>query len=227
MRELDLDEDTSRHVIQVLRMHEGEKVKLTDGKGHSAIAVVAAAHKKHASIKIISFEPAHSRLPRLTIGISLVKNTSRFEWFLEKATELGVYGIIPMLCERTVRDKFRHDRMLGICKSAMLQSMQTWLPVLEEPASFNEVVSLATHQQKMIAHCVKDAKVDFSSLYNPSLETHIILIGPEGDFSEQEIAKAKESDFVPVSLGSNRLRTETAGIFAAAWANGAKEEESQ
>ena len=83
------------------------------------------------------------------------------------------------------------------------------------------------NNKKMIAHCVKDAKVDFSSLYNPSLETHIILIGPEGDFSEQEISKAKESNFVPVSLGSNRLRTETAGIFAAAWANGAKEEEAQ
>ena len=224
---LDLDEDTSRHVIQVLRMQEGEKIKLTDGNGHSAVAIISAAHKKHASIKIISFDTARPRTPRLTIAISLLKNTSRFEWFLEKATELGAYEIVPMLCERTVREKFRHERMLGICKSAMLQSMQTWLPVLTEPISFNDVVSRAAHQQKMIAHCVKDAKVDFSSLYNPSLETHIILIGPEGDFSEQEITKAKESNFVPVSLGSNRLRTETAGIFAAAWANGAKEEEAQ
>ena len=118
---LDLDEDTSRHVIQVLRMQEGEKIKLTDGNGHSAVAIISAAHKKHASIKIISFDTARPRTPRLTIAISLVKNTSRFEWFLEKATELGAYEIVPMLCERTVREKYRHESMVGICKSAILQ----------------------------------------------------------------------------------------------------------
>jgi 16S rRNA (uracil1498-N3)-methyltransferase len=226
IRELDLDEDTSRHIIQVLRMKEGEKVKLTDGKGLSAVAVIGSAHKRHASIQLISFEPVTFRIPRLTIAISLVKNASRFEWFLEKATELGASEIIPMLCERTERQKFRHDRMLGICKSAMLQSMQSWLPVLHEPMPFNEVVLHAAQQQKMIAHCAKDSKLDFSSLYNPSLETHIILIGPEGDFSQLEIDRAKELDFIPVSLGSNRLRTETAGIFTAAWANGAKPAET-
>ena len=115
--------------------------------------------------------------------------------------------------------------MTGICKSAMLQSMQSWLPVLHEPVSFNDVVRDAKQQQKMIAHCVKEAKVEFSSLYNPSLESHIILIGPEGDFSDIEIARARENNFTSVSLGSTRLRTETAGIFAAAWAHGAREEE--
>lgn len=107
----------------------------------------------------------------------------------------------------------------------MLQSMQSWLPVLHEPVSFADVVSNAKQRQKMIAHCVKEAKVEFSSLYNSSLDSHIILIGPEGDFTDGEIARAREYNFIPVSLGSTRLRTETAGIFAAAWAHGAREED--
>lgn len=222
MHKLELDEDNSRHISQVLRMQETEKVRLTDGKGNSAECIIITAHKKHTSVQVTAFEKTPPPIHRLTIAISLIKNVSRFEWFLEKAAELGVAEIIPLLCERTERHKFRHDRMLGICKSAMLQSMQTWLPELSEPAHFDEVVSNAMHHQKMIAHCVKDAKVLFSSLYNPSLESHVILIGPEGDFSDKEIAKAMEYNFVPVSLGSIRLRTETAGIFAAAWANGVK-----
>ena len=225
MRYVDIDEDTSRHIIQVLRMQEGEKIKLTDGKGHTVQGDIISAHKKHAAVQITSFEIAAKRTTQLTIAISLVKNASRFEWFLEKATELGTSEVIPLICERTERQKFRHDRMMGICRSAMLQSMQAWLPELHEPVHFNDVVKNAKHQQKMIAHCMKDAKVEFASLYNPSLDTHVILIGPEGDFTEKEIAAAKECSFVPVSLGSTRLRTETAGLFAAAWANGAKEEE--
>jgi len=222
---MDLDEDTSHHIVQVLRMKEGEKIAITDGKGNVASGMIAAAHKKHAAIHIISFEKTPAITPKLSIAISLVKNASRFEWFLEKCTELGVTEILPLLCDRTERQKFRHDRMLGICRSAMLQSLQTWLPVLHEPVSFNDVVRGAKEQQKMIAHCVKEAKVDFSSLYNPSLDSHIILIGPEGDFSESEIALARSNNFIPVSLGSTRLRTETAGVFAAAWARGAREEE--
>jgi 16S rRNA (uracil1498-N3)-methyltransferase len=224
-RQLELDEDASRHIIQVLRMQEGEKLKLTDGKGHFAHAIISVAHKKHSEVKLVSFESAPPPDRRLTIAISLVKNTSRFEWFLEKATEFGTAEIIPIICDRTEKQKFRYDRMIGICKSAMLQSLQTWLPVLHEPENFLDIVSQAAHQQKMIAHCARDAKVEFSSLYNPSLESHIILIGPEGDFTDSEIIKARAMNFIPVSLGSNRLRTETAGIFAAAWANGAKEED--
>ena len=222
MLKIELDEDTSRHIIQVLRMQESEKIMLTDGKGNSAECIIITPHKKHTSARVTTFDKSPPPFHPLTIAISLIKNISRFEWFLEKATELGVAEIIPLLCERTERQKFRHDRMLGICKSAMLQSMQTWLPVLSEPAHFNDVVSNSMHQQKMIAHCLNDTKVLFSSIYNPSLESNIILIGPEGDFSEQEIVKAMEQSFDSVSLGSMRLRTETAGIFAAAWANGAK-----
>ncbi len=222
---LQLDEDTSRHIIQVLRMKEGEKLKLTDGRGHFADAMISDAHKKHAGVKILSVETTSSASSNLTIAISLVKNASRFEWFLEKATEFGVHEIVPMICERTERQKFRLDRMLGICKSAMLQSLQAWMPLLAEPVSFNDVLLNTKQQQKMIAHCEKNAKVEFASLFNPSLESHIILIGPEGDFTSNEISAALRNNFTPVSLGATRLRTETAGIFTAAWASGAKEQD--
>ena len=163
VREIELDEDTSRHIIQVLRMKEGENVRLADGKGNIGSAVIATAHKKHAVVQVTSVDTVSQPSPQLCIAISLVKNASRFEWFLEKATEFGAAEIIPLICERTDRQKFRHDRMLGICKSAMLQSMQSWLPVLHEPVSFNDVVSNARQRQKMIAHCVKEAKVEFAS----------------------------------------------------------------
>lgn len=220
-----LDEDTSRHIIQVLRMKEGERMKLTDGRGHFAEATITDPHKKHAAVHVDSLESIPAVASKLTIAISLVKNASRFEWFLEKATEFGVHEIIPMICERTERQKFRHDRMSGICKSAMLQSLQAWMPVLGEPVTFNDVIASARQQQKMIAHCEKSAKVEFASLFNPSLHSHIILIGPEGDFSADEISAAANNNFIPVTLGKNRLRTETAGLFAAAWASGAREED--
>ena len=204
-------------------MKEGEKIKLTDGKGNSADAIIASAHKRHTMVTVTSSGVDEKESSSLTIAISLIKNASRFEWFLEKATEFGVSEIIPLICDRTERQKVRMDRMEGILKSAMLQSMQTWLPELHEPLMFNDVVAKCMHQQKMIAHCAVDAKVDFSSLYNSSLRSHIILIGPEGDFTEEEILFAKSQSFIPVSLGSTRLRTETAGVFAAAWANGVRE----
>src|SRR5687767_10288198 len=125
MHNIELDEDTSRHIIQVLRMKETEKVKLTDGKGNSVEGIIITAHKKHTTIQVTTFDKARPEINRLTIAISLIKNMSRFEWFLEKATELGASEVIPLLCERTERQNFRYHRMLGICKSAMLQSMQT------------------------------------------------------------------------------------------------------
>src|SRR6188768_1957892 len=146
-KEIVLDEDTSRHVVQVLRMKEGEKLNLTDGKGSLIIAEVIDAHKKHCSVKIIDTRFTTHDSRKVAIAISLLKNTSRFEWFLEKATEIGVSEIIPLICERTEKQKFRFDRMKGICISAMLQSQQTWLPVLHEPKQFNHL----TIQRSLLA----------------------------------------------------------------------------
>jgi len=214
-KEIVLDEDTSRHVVQVLRMKEGEKLNLTDGKGNLITAEVIDAHKKHCSVRIQATSHELRATKQITIAISLLKNTSRFEWFLEKATEIGVSEIIPLICERTEKQKFRYDRMKGICISAMLQSQQTWLPVLHEPKQFSHLaIEQFDDKQKFIAHCEESGQKNNLStfqLFNHST----ILIGPEGDFTKDEIKLALKNSFVPVSLGETRLRTETAGVVAA------------
>ena len=215
-KEIILDEDTSLHVVQVLRMKAGEKLNLTDGKGYLLEAEITGAHKRHCEVKIISssFITHHSQY--ITIAISLLKNNSRFEWFLEKAAEIGVSEIIPLICERTEKQKFRYDRMKQICISAMLQSQQTWLPELTEPVKYIEYIkSLRERQEinKFIAHCDESSeKYNLSTFesFNPS----VILIGPEGDFTKKEIDVALQNGFLPVSLGETRLRSETAGVVA-------------
>ena len=131
-----LDEDTSKHMIGVLRMQKGANVLLTDGKGTKATASIIDDNRKRCSVQIIERDQEEQAQSKITIAISIIKNASRFEWFLEKATEIGVTEIIPLLCERTEKEKFRYDRMKGILVSATLQSQQTWLPVLHEPIPF-------------------------------------------------------------------------------------------
>src|SRR5215204_7508442 len=213
-KEIVLDEDTSRHVVQVLRMKEGEKLNLTDGKGSLIIAEVIDAHKKHCSVKIIDSLLTTRNSRKVTIAISLLKNTNRFEWFLEKATEIGISEIIPLICERTEKQKFRYDRMKGICISAMLQSQQCWLPELHEPAKYiGYIKSLNnnTNTTKFIAHCDESAEKQNLSTFR-CLNHSTILIGAEGDFTKQEIELALQNKFIPVSLGETRLRSETAGV---------------
>jgi 16S rRNA (uracil1498-N3)-methyltransferase len=217
-KEIVLDEDTSRHVVQVLRMKEGEKLNLTDGKGNLITAEIADAHKKHCSVKIVDSRLTGHDSRNVIIAISLLKNTSRFEWFLEKATEIGVSEIVPLICERTEKQKFRYDRMKGICISAMLQSQQCWLPELHEPAKYIEYIKSITDNAdltKFIAHCEETAEKKSLSTFQP-LNHSTILIGPEGDFTKQEIELALQKGFIPVSLGETRLRTETAGVVAMA-----------
>lgn len=208
-----LDEDTSRHVVQVLRMKRGEQLHLTDGLGHLLLAELTDDHKKHCTVVVreITFSPAPEK--KVTIAISNIKNASRFEWFLEKACEVGITEIIPLVCERTEKERFRHDRMNAICVSAMLQSQQVWLPVLREPQPFKKVLEETAARAKYIAHCEDGPKNPLAR--QTAQSSSIILIGPEGDFTAVEIAKALENDFIPVSLGETRLRTETAGVVAA------------
>jgi 16S rRNA (uracil1498-N3)-methyltransferase len=201
----------------VLRMKEGEKLNLTDGKGNLITAEIADAHKKHCSVKIIDSQFTSHVSRKITIAISLLKNTNRFEWFLEKATEIGISEIIPLICERTEKQKFRYDRMKGICISAMLQSQQCWLPILDEPVKYTEYIKSIEHNSdltKLIAHCEESGQKNSLSTF--SLSNHsTILIGPEGDFTKQEIDLALQNKFIPVSLGETRLRSETAGVVAA------------
>lgn len=208
-----LDEDTSRHVVQVLRMKVGEQLHLTDGLGHLLMAEITDDHKKHCTVAVrdIKFTPAAER--NVTIAISNIKNASRFEWFLEKASEVGITEIIPLVCERTEKERFRYDRMNAICISAMLQSQQVWLPRLSEPQPFKEVLEQSTASAKYIAHCEEGPKNPLAD-QEPAANT-LLLIGPEGDFTRNEIELAIQHYFMPVSLGNTRLRTETAGVVAA------------
>jgi 16S rRNA (uracil1498-N3)-methyltransferase len=213
-----LPEEASKHIIQVLRKEIGEQVLLTDGVGNLLTAEIINDHKKKCGVRIAQAQHTLAPGRQIAIAISLLKNTSRFEWFLEKATEIGVQTIIPLLCERTEREHFRHDRMKSILVSAMLQSQQSWLPVLHEPISYEQLFrqeEVMGTAQKFIAHCMEDARKDLREEAVSSLPSQIILIGPEGDFTSAEISLALQHQFVPVTLGDNRLRTETAGVVAA------------
>ncbi len=210
-----LDESSSKHIVQVLRMKNGEQLQLTNGKGDFFTAEITDNNRKRCLTKILQTTNNKPPTTNITIAISLIKNASRFEWFLEKATEIGVSEIIPLICERTEKSAFKFDRIKSILVSAMLQSQQTWLPVLHEPIKFNQVVASAIQQQKFIAHCIDDAKRNLADLNNESLSTKIILIGPEGDFTKEEIDLAIQHHFITVALGNTRLRTETAGVVAA------------
>ncbi|HMU45328.1 MAG TPA: RsmE family RNA methyltransferase [Chitinophagaceae bacterium] len=211
-----LDEDTSRHIVQVLRMDAGEQLNLTDGKGTIWASEISEPHKKNCQVKVISSSYKDPALRNVTIAISLLKNTNRFEWFLEKATEIGISEIIPLICERTEKEKFRWDRMNTICISAMLQSQQCWLPVLHEPIQFGDLVMRQFDTtERFIAHCEEGDKKPLPHIQITKSSNHLIVIGPEGDFTKEEIDLALQNNFSPVSLGENRLRTETAGVVAA------------
>jgi len=214
-----LDEDTSRHIVQVLRMKKGEKVNLTDGQGNLVTGEIVDDHKKHCHVKTIDWRFTERDSRKITIGISLLKNFNRFEWFLEKATELGIHEIIPLICERTEKQKFREDRIQNILVSAMLQSQQCWLPVVHKPVDYELIFrqqEIIHASQKFIAHCIPDQKRNLADLVNETLPSQIILIGPEGDFTAEEVRLAVHNHFDAVSLGETRLRAETAGVVAAA-----------
>jgi len=217
-----LSEETSKHCVQVLRMKEGERMQLTDGEGNLFTATIMHAEKKQCTVNVedVKFrQPATGNQQpesiKISIAISLLKNPSRFEWFLEKVAEIGVSEIIPLICEHTEKERFRYERMNYILISAMLQSRQTWLCRLHHPEKFYDVISASFNGLKLIAHC---ADANKRGLTETVIENDriIILIGPEGDFSKKEIESALEKNFLPVSLGNTRLRSETAGIVAAA-----------
>jgi 16S rRNA (uracil1498-N3)-methyltransferase len=208
-----LSEETSKHCIQVLRMKTGETLQLTNGQGLICTATIGSEDKKKAVALIHKTEQVSQPSKQISIAISLLKNTSRFEWFLEKVTEIGITHIQPLICTRTEHTRFKTERMTGILVSAMLQSQQTWLPVLGEPIGFEQYIANSNWQQKLIAHCEENTRQFVSTL--PVSSSTEILIGPEGDFTPVEIEAAIRKNHTPVSLGETRLRTETAGVVAA------------
>lgn len=208
-----LSTETSNHCVKVLRMQKGEEIALTDGKGMLMKAMLENADRKHSIAKIISSQQFAKPQKNVSIAISPLKNAGRMEWFLEKATEIGVRSIRLLNCARTERSYYKSERFKNILIGAMLQSKQVYLPELHEPEAFDFAISKGDYQQKLIAHCIDEMKTPLSSI-DPQPPVQI-LIGPEGDFTVEEIKTALERGYMPVELGSNRLRTETAGIVAA------------
>lgn len=210
------DEETSKYIVQVLRMKPGETIQVTNGLGQLYTAKIVRDHKKNCEASIIASESKAYSSRKICVAISLLKSPSRFEWLLEKTTEIGINEIIPLICMRTEKQHFRYDRMKNICISSMLQSQQVWLPKLYEPILFEKVILNDSYDHKFIAHCIDREKGNLSDVKVNENQSTIILIGPEGDFTNEEIDIAFRHQFAPVSLGKTRLRSETAGVVAAA-----------
>lgn len=210
-----LSEETSKHCIQVLRMKEGNQLQLTDGKGNLFTAVITKANKKNCKVQVKETVSYKLSTANISIAISLLKNPTRLEWFMEKAAEIGVYNIYLLICNHTEKENFRYERMNSILISAMLQSKQTWLPVLHQPKKFDTFINEKFDGLKLIAHCKEESKLLLNQ-FEFKNKNALILIGPEGDFSQSEIDTALINNFIAVSLGNTRLRSETAGIVAAA-----------
>lgn len=217
--EVQLDEDTARHVVQVLRMQPGEKIQLTDGKGSVAETIITGAGKKKCTVSVHAITRYPETPTKLHLGIAFTKNSSRNEWLLEKATELGVSSIIPVVAIRTEREKTKYDRWQNIIVSAMLQSKQYYLPILQTPANLESIFSNYDVQQKLIAHCITDIpRIPITKALKAGKET-LILIGPEGDFTEDEVTLCEQHGFSGISLAAQRLRTETAAMSVCAYFN--------
>jgi 16S rRNA (uracil1498-N3)-methyltransferase len=207
-----LSEISSKHCVQVLRMQENQRVDITNGLGYLFEATILTAHKKNTIVQIQSEKFIAAPSQKISLGIGLLKNLTRLEWLLEKATEMGVYEIMPLLCEHTLFEKFKLERFQNILQSAMIQSQQVWLPLLARPVKFKEAIQNQQQTQKLIAHCEAGDKIDIKKI--EASTDCLLLIGPEGDFSSAEIELALAHHYQAIHLGPTRLRTETAALFA-------------
>lgn len=214
-KEITFDKEESRHIIKVLRMKEGDSFKITNGKGSFFDAEIINANPKGCLVKILS-EETHKPLPyQLHLAVAPTKLNDRYEWFLEKATEIGISEITPIICDHSERKIIKPERYEKILQSAMKQSLKAYLPVLNEAVSFKDFLNSENHSDAMkyIAHCEETDKKSLKSTLLPNKKI-TILIGPEGDFSSEEIELSKNLGYTPVTLGDSRLRTETAAIVA-------------
>lgn len=208
------EEEEGRHLTSVLRKKTGDRLQLTDGKGSFYEAELTDAGKRQVLARILSKTDAPIlRTGRLHLAIAPTKQMERLEWFLEKATEIGVDEITPLLCKRSERDSLRLDRLEKILVSAMKQSLRAWLPQLNQPTRFQDFVKKSGEAQKRLAWCSEEPLPHLKNTLSPHQDT-VIAIGPEGDFTPEEVQFALSNGFQGVSLGQARLRTETAGLLA-------------
>jgi 16S rRNA (uracil1498-N3)-methyltransferase len=210
-----LSPEESNHAVRVLRLDQGMLIGLLDGKGNYHVAEIKIAHKKSLAFEIIETDSAKPKKPQLHIAIAPTKSMDRFSFFVEKAIEIGVQRITPLLCSNSERKTINEEKLIKQAIGALKQSGQYYLTQIDPLQSLNSFFdNIESDQQRFIAHCEND-HTKKALFQNCNVDKNIlILIGPEGDFTPEEITLAKENGFLPVSLGESRLRTETAGIVA-------------
>lgn len=210
-----LPEADSQHCVRVLRMRQGDAVQVIDGKGFVYDCVLVDPHPKHALLQVISQK--EQSLPwrqQITVAVAPTKMMDRMEWLVEKLTEVGVNKFVPLLCRYSERKEIKEERLRKIAISAMKQSLKATLPEITPITPIADFISSCNARQKLVAYC--DSAIPrrlLAEVYSPGADT-AILIGPEGDFSQPEIKMALDAGFTPISLGDNRLRTETAALYA-------------
>ncbi|WP_299522212.1 16S rRNA (uracil(1498)-N(3))-methyltransferase [Winogradskyella sp.] len=216
--EFDFDKDESRHIVKVLRKKVGDNIHITNGQGWLFEAQLTLADIKHCTVAIVSKTLQPKRNYNLHLAVAPTKMNDRYEWFLEKATEIGIDEITPIICDNSERKVVKLERFEKIIQSAMKQSLQCYLPKLHQPITFKDFINQDIASQKFIAHCEDTGRKSLKSEL-VSTKNITILIGPEGDFSRNEISLALKDNFIPVTLGDTRLRTETAAIVSCSLIN--------
>jgi 16S rRNA (uracil1498-N3)-methyltransferase len=207
------DKEESKHIIKVLRKKDTDILHVTNGLGLVLKTEITLASDNKCTVKILSSEKAAASKYQLHLAVAPTKMNDRFEWFLEKATEIGIHEITPIICDRSERKVINLERFEKILLTALKQSNVLFLPKLNPAIPYKEFIKLKNDDVKFIAHCEETDKKTLKSILKPK-ENVTVLIGPEGDFSEKEIELAIENKYIPVSLGNTRLRTETAAIIA-------------
>lgn len=209
-----LSKEESNHIIKVSRKQEGDVVFITNGRGTLFTTQISLASSSKCQVKIMHFSSQEPSNYKLHLAVAPTKMNERFEWFLEKATEIGIHEITPIICDQSERRLIKTERFQKIIESAMKQSLHYFMPILNEPIAFSEFVNQHHLGQKFIAHCSETSEK--KSLKNEIVAASqiVLMIGPEGDFSDAEIVMAQKNNFIAVSLGQTRLRTETAAVVA-------------
>ena len=218
-----LGEEESKHCIRVLRLRRGDTLHLTDGRGTLYRCEIAEEDARRCTVRVVERFPDYERMPyRLTMAVAPTKNADRFEWFLEKATEVGVSAIVPLETEHSERRVFKPERAGKVITAAMKQSLKAYRPELHPLTPFREAAARPFDGRKFIAHCAP-ALSPAGKIYLPATlrkgEAALVFIGPEGDFSAEEIAFACANGFEEITLGTQRLRTETAAVVATVMAS--------
>lgn len=209
-----LDKEESQHCVKVLRLKENDTLFVTDGQGNLYKAEIVEALPRSCSVRIIETQAEYGKRDYyLHIAIAPTKNIARIEWFLEKATEMGIDEITPIICDHSEREIVKNERLEKIIVSAMKQSLKAYLPKLNEAIPIKQLIQNSKEEKKLICYCQDDDRKKIQDIYKPK-ESVLIIIGPEGDFSEKEVQEALNNNFQKITLGKERLRTETAGLYA-------------